>query len=566
MSPKSNKVRCAIYTRKSSEEGLEQDFNSLHAQREACAAYILSQASEGWSLLKDEYDDGGLSGGTMERPALKRLLADIEEGRIDIVVVYKVDRLTRSLLDFARLVETMDKAGASFVSVTQSFNTTTSMGRLTLNMLLSFAQFEREVTAERIRDKIAASKARGMWMGGTPPLGYRPDGRTLAIVPEHAELIRELFRRYLAIGNVRLLKEQFDDEGIAVPERVTSTGRRMGGVPFTRGQIYKILSNPIYIGEIHHKGKAFQGQHETIVDRDLWDDVQAGIADNTQGQQRAATVRSPSLLSGRVFDEAGEPLVATHACKRVLSNVGGGKVRYRYYVSKALQHEGGDGRKGWRIPAMELEKAICEGIACEAERPLVLVDRAGLQIAADDLPRLEQAASQLAEQLRKRARLAVRQIVRRVTIIPTSVMVELDSGTLATALQLATPGDAPPTFELTISLRLTRSGRAMRLVQGDGRASGSPEPQQHLVKLLQRARSWWTEMQTRGLSPAALARDQGVTSSYVSRLVRLNFLAPDIVEALISGDHPAAVDAKTLLALHDLPLDWSEQRAALQMR
>ena len=203
-----SKVRCAIYTRKSSEEGLEQDFNSLDAQREACAAYILSQASEGWSLLPEYYDDGGLSGGTLERPALKRLLTDIEAGKIDIVVVYKVDRLTRSLLDFAKLVETFDVAGTSFVSVTQSFNTTNSMGRLTLNMLLSFAQFEREVTAERIRDKIAASKAKGMWMGGNPPLGYKPDDRSLAIVPEHADLIRQLFRRYLAIGSVRLLVEQ----------------------------------------------------------------------------------------------------------------------------------------------------------------------------------------------------------------------------------------------------------------------------------------------------------------------------------------------------------------------
>jgi DNA invertase Pin-like site-specific DNA recombinase len=285
-----NKVRCAIYTRKSSEEGLEQDFNSLHAQREACAAYILSQASEGWSLLPDEYDDGGLSGGTLERPALQRLLADVEAGKIDIVVVYKVDRLTRSLLDFSRLVETFDKAGTSFVSVTQSFNTTTSMGRLTLNMLLSFAQFEREVTAERIRDKIAASKAKGMWMGGNPPLGYRPNGRSLAIVEEHAQIIGDLFRRYREIGNVRLLKEQLDDEGVTSPERSTSTGRRIGGGPFSRGQIYRLLSNPIYIGEIHHKGNVFAGQHEAIIERQLWAEVQAQLADHRQGQQRAATV------------------------------------------------------------------------------------------------------------------------------------------------------------------------------------------------------------------------------------------------------------------------------------
>lgn len=232
-------VRCAIYTRKSSEEGLEQGFNSLHAQREACAAYVLSQASEGWVLLPEVYDDGGLSGGTLERPALQRLLGDVADGKVDIIVVYKVDRLTRSLLDFAKLVEALDKAGTSFVSVTQSFNTTTSMGRLTLNMLLSFAQFEREVTAERIRDKVAASKAKGMWMGGIPPLGYRPDGRTLAIVEEHAALVREIHARYLALGNVRSVAESLAAErsgyqSVRPAQAAPSAGRPSRADRFTR--------------------------------------------------------------------------------------------------------------------------------------------------------------------------------------------------------------------------------------------------------------------------------------------------------------------------------------------
>jgi site-specific DNA recombinase len=253
MSPDTKTVRCAIYTRKSSEEGLEQDFNSLHAQREACAAYVASQASEGWQLLPGEYDDGGISGGTLERPALQRLLTDIAAGRIDIVVVYKVDRLTRSLLDFAKLVEKFDKAGTSFVSITQSFNTTTSMGRLTLNMLLSFAQFEREVTAERIRDKLAASKAKGMWMGGMPPLGYKADGRTLAIVEPHAAVVRDIYSRYLELGNVRLVDAQLRAEGVVVPKRKAGTGRAFGGAPFSRGQLYAILKNPIYVGDIPHK-------------------------------------------------------------------------------------------------------------------------------------------------------------------------------------------------------------------------------------------------------------------------------------------------------------------------
>ena len=230
--------RCAIYTRKSSEEGLEQDFNSLDAQHEACAAYIKSQTSEGWKLVRDRYDDGGISGGTLERPGLQRLLADIATGHIDVVVVYKVDRLTRSLLDFAKLVEAFDKAGTSFVSITQSFNTTTSMGRLTLNMLLSFAQFEREVTAERIRDKIAQSKARGMWMGGTPPIGYRPDGRSLAIVEQDAAIVRHIFSRYAELANVRLLAEELDQQGIRSPARSAISGRAFGDRPFSRGQLY----------------------------------------------------------------------------------------------------------------------------------------------------------------------------------------------------------------------------------------------------------------------------------------------------------------------------------------
>jgi site-specific DNA recombinase len=259
-------VRCAIYTRKSSDEGLEQSFNSLDAQREACAAYILSQASEGWAEVSGHYDDGGLSGGTLERPALQRLLAEVAAGAIDIIVVYKVDRLTRSLLDFSRLVEAFDASGTSFVSVTQSFNTTTSMGRLTLNMLLSFAQFEREVTAERIRDKIAASKAKGMWMGGIPPLGYSPNERSLAIIEEHARLVRHVFARYLALGNVRLLEAELRQQGHHAPARTTGTGKSIGGIAFSRGQLYLMLKCQTYRGEIAHKGIIYPGLHDEIID------------------------------------------------------------------------------------------------------------------------------------------------------------------------------------------------------------------------------------------------------------------------------------------------------------
>ncbi|NTZ42565.1 recombinase family protein [Altererythrobacter sp. SALINAS58] len=551
------KVRCAIYTRKSSEEGLEQDFNSLHAQREACAAYILSQASEGWSLLPEEYDDGGLSGGTLERPALQRLLKDIEAGKIDTVVVYKVDRLSRSLLDFAKLVETMDKAEVSFVSVTQSFNTTNSMGRLTLNMLLSFAQFEREVTAERIRDKIAASKAKGMWMGGNPPLGYAPEGRTLRIVEEHAALICDIYRRYMELGNVRLLKEQLDGEGVRVPLRQTSSGRSMGGVPFTRNQIYRILTNPIYLGEIHHKGQVYDGQHDAIVERDLWDKVQVRLEDNRQGTQQAATVKSSSLLAGLVFDDAGEPLVASHACKS--------KVRYRYYVSKALQHEPGSAGSGMRIPALELEKTVAEGLAAQFDNPLRLMALAHLQPRADEMKQFSRDCESLATKIRKRDRLLLRQLIRRIVIHRVQIQVQLRAGSLEEALNTPAAPDAPEHVELRIDAGLRRTGTVMRLVQADGTLAGSAEPQEHLVRLIHRARSWWTEMTSSGLTPAALAREHGVTSSYVSRLVRLNFLAPDILDHIISGTQPAGLDAKTLLNLHDLPLDWDEQKRMLQI-
>jgi DNA invertase Pin-like site-specific DNA recombinase len=258
-------LRCAIYTRVSTDQGLEQDFNSLDAQREASEAYIKSQAHEGWRLIRDSYDDGGYSGGSMERPALQKLLADIESRRIDVIVVYKVDRLTRSLADFAKLVEMFDRREVSFVSVTQSFNTTTSMGRLTLNVLLSFALFEREVTGERIRDKIAASKKKGMWMGGVVPLGYRVEDRALHIVEDQAEIVRSLFQGYLEAGSVVRLKQRLDDKAFRFPVRVDGAGRSTGGGPLSRGHIYKILSNPIYAGRIGHKGQVHQGQHPPVV-------------------------------------------------------------------------------------------------------------------------------------------------------------------------------------------------------------------------------------------------------------------------------------------------------------
>jgi site-specific DNA recombinase len=346
--------RCAIYARKSSEEGLEQDFNSLQAQREACEAFIRSQAGEGWRLSKTHYHDGGLSGGTIERPALQRLLADIRNGRVDVVVVYKVDRLTRALADFAKMVEIFDAHGVSFVAVTQQFNTTTSMGRLTLNVLLSFAQFEREVTGERIRDKIAASKRKGIWMGGTVPLGYDLRERHLVINEAEAKQVTQIYRRYLELGSVRLLKQELDQRGVVSKVRLSRKGSNSGGKSFSRGALYELLSNPIYIGEIRHKREHHPGQHEPILERGIWQQVQQCLS-NAARRGSAPISKAPSSpLAGKVFDEAGEPLYAQGAAK-------GGR-RYCYFVSRGLVRGGSlKSKSGWRVPGARARtaSAIC---------------------------------------------------------------------------------------------------------------------------------------------------------------------------------------------------------------
>ncbi|OYQ34743.1 hypothetical protein CHU93_02140, partial [Sandarakinorhabdus cyanobacteriorum] len=328
--------RCAVYTRKSTEDGLEQEFNSLDAQREACEAFILSQKHEGWSLIPSRYDDGGFSGGSMERPGLKALLADVDAGLVDVIVVYKVDRLTRSLADFAKIVERLDAKGASFVSVTQAFNTTTSMGRLTLNVLLSFAQFEREVTGERIRDKIAASKRKGLWMGGPVPLGYQVVERKLVPVPEEAERVRTIMRRYLEAQSVPALLAQLRAEGVLTKVQVlTSTGHR-GGIPFARGSLYHLLKNPIYRGKIVHKGKVYDGEHEAIVDEQLWDQVQHRLRENAPARKRPANAPQRALLQGLMFDPEGRPMLPTYG-----SN---GTKRYTYYVTRKDLARKGDAR------------------------------------------------------------------------------------------------------------------------------------------------------------------------------------------------------------------------------
>ena len=363
-------VRCAIYTRKSTAEGLEQAFNSLDAQREACTAYVLSQKHEGWTALPHRYDDGGFSGGAMDRPALQRLLEDVRAGRVDAVLVYKVDRLTRALADFARIVAIFEAAQVAFVSVTQAFDTRSPMGKLTLNVLLSFSQFERELAAERIRDKIAASKARGLWMGGMVPIGYRAEARTLTAVPEEAALVRRIFERYLALGSVNRLKAELDAAGIRTPERRHRNGRRSGGAAFSRGKLYGMLANPVFIGRIRHRDLVHPGQHAAIVDPGLWQAVQDRLAANRVSRSLRQAARAPSPLAGRLLDPEGRKMRPSHA----RSN---GR-RYRYYVSADLvEGSVATGATGWRIPAAEIEAAVARTLAARLRDPGFLSDALG---------------------------------------------------------------------------------------------------------------------------------------------------------------------------------------------
>lgn len=353
--PVMRKLRCAVYTRKSSEEGLEQEFNSLHAQREACEAYIASQRAEGWVVVRDPYDDGGVSGGTLDRPALKQLLADIEDGLVDVVVVYKIDRLSRSLMDFARLVEVFDRNGVTFVSVTQSFNTTTSMGRLTLNILLSFAQFEREVTAERIRDKIRASRQKGMWMGGIVPLGYRVDNRKLVIEEAEAATVRMIFERFVSIGSATVLAKALAAEDV----------RTRSGKLIDKGFLYKLLNNRVYIGEAVHKGESYPGEHQPIIDRALWDKVHAILAESPRRRASNTRAQTPALLKGLIFGPDGAAFSPTHTRK-------GGKL-YRYYVSQSVLKRGADACPIARVPAAEVETAVLDQLRGLLRAPKIIV-------------------------------------------------------------------------------------------------------------------------------------------------------------------------------------------------
>ena len=354
-SPLSRKLRCAVYTRKSTEEGLDMEFNSLDAQREACEAYVASQRSEGWLLVPDHYDDGGFSGGNLDRPALKRLLANIEAGQIDVVVVYKIDRLSRSLMDFSRLVEVFDRQNVTFVSVTQSFNTTTSMGRLTLNVLLSFAQFEREVIGERIRDKFAASRRKGMWMGGWAPLGYEVKDRKLVVNEVDANLVRSIFQRFLKTGSATILARQLIGEGV----------RNKYGKLIDKGILYKLLTNPVYIGEAVHKGVPYPGEHTAIIDRKTWEKVRAQFQTSPRKRAGATRAQTPALLKGLIFDPTGVAMSPSHTRRR-------GRL-YRYYVSQTALKQGAAECPIGNVPAAEIEKIVIDQVRLLLRSPEVIV-------------------------------------------------------------------------------------------------------------------------------------------------------------------------------------------------
>ncbi len=546
--------RCAVYTRKSSEEGLEQDFNSLHAQREACEAFIKSQQGEGWKLVKTAYDDGGLSGGNMERPALQRLLEDIRHGLIDVVVVYKVDRLTRSLADFAKMVEVFNAQGVSFVAVTQQFNTTTSMGRLTLNVLLSFAQFEREVTGERIRDKIAASKRKGIWMGGCPAIGYDVRDRRLVVNQAEAATVRQIYQRYLKIRSVRKLKNDLDRDGVVSKIRVSRKGIRSGGCSFSRGALYEMLSNPVYIGEIRHKQERHPGQHEAILELDVWEKAQQLLRDTAARPTVPRTKAPPSPLAGRVFDETGEPLYVQAAVKE--------RRRYRYYVSRALVRRSKlEGQRGWRVPGPELERAVAmaaRGILDDKAAVLEALQVAGM--GDTDVTRVFTLAAQWRERLASEGErsTALVELVEKAILTDEGIRLalklpapctEASDTRLRTALQLVR----------FVPLKVKRRGVEMRLIINGGDEPRKPDPA--LLKAFARARGWFEELASgRVRSLVEIARREGLAKRYVTRLTKLAFVSPTFVDAIAEGKVPIVTNLQMLMdGRVALPLFWEDQ-------
>jgi site-specific DNA recombinase len=541
------KMRCAIYTRVSTEAGLDQDFNSLDAQYDAAQAYIRSQAHAAWTLVRTRYDDGGFSGGSTDRPALQRLLADIRAHRINVIVVYKVDRLTRSLADFAKLVELFDTHGVSFVSVTQQFNTTTSMGRLTLNVLLSFAQFEREVTSERIRDKIGASKRKGLWVGGVVPLGYQAKDRKITIVADEAKTVRHIFRRYLDLGSLTLLLADLRRTGVTTKLRPLSNGRTIGGITFTRGSLAAFLRNRFYIGEVRYKGEVFPGEQPAILDRALFEAVQTKL-DQQRTNHAKARQQSQSLLTGRIFDARGNRMTPSHAVKN--------GVRYRYYISSALiQGQPDKAAKLNRVPATEIEKLIVSAVRehlaresnnkAEAEGPHSLNDK---DLVSTHITRVDVKPNHLAVRL--------------------SVKPDQRSGERHQAL--SREGGALDHSDPNIMLvpwRKTPSKRPREIILPAGSSSHRDlrpiraETRARLITAIAKGRRWLDELMAgTATNVEQIASTENCTVRQINMTISLAFLAPNLVQAAVDGRLPRGVG---IANLRDAPAEWSLQYARL---
>lgn len=555
-------LKCAIYTRKSSEEGLEQDFNSLHAQRESCEAYIKSQKHEGWLALPVLYDDGGYSGGSIERPALKKLLTDIRSRAVDVVVVYKVDRLTRSLADFAKIVEIFDAAGVSFVSVTQQFNTTTSMGRLTLNVLLSFAQFEREVTGERIRDKIAASKQKGMWMGGWVPIGYDRKDRTLTVNEGEAKTVRTIFELFLKLKNVHKVQAELNRLRLTTKPYPISTGRVLGGLPFSRGHIYRILSNPLYIGEIAHKDIRHAGQHPRIIDQEIWDAVSTLIGSNRREHRARSKAGHASLLAGLIYDEAGRRLVSSHTTKN-------GK-RYLYYITSD-----GSGRKPAptgqaksRLPAADVDTFVVSAIRT------FLTDNTGLtkllraaHVRSAKLTEALQKAEETSRELDDMpfqsrlelvtclvARIDVLQASLKITFRITGVVRYLSGGEDLNHLRK----DDTVFVELPVPTILQKGAVKLVVAQPSQKSEDAS-----LIAAIARGTCWFDELTSgKASSISGIASRENLTDSYVSRLLNLALLSPTIVDQVLNGNPAATEIARHEMTGQRLSAPWGNKRSS----
>jgi len=524
--------RCAVYTRKSSEHGLEQDFNSLDAQREAAEAYIRSQAHEGWRSVKARYDDGGISGGTLERPALQSLLTDIQSRKIDIVLVYKVDRLTRSLADFAKLIELFEAHGVSFVAVTQQFNTTTSMGRLTLNVLLSFAQFERELAGERIRDKFAASRRKGMWMGGTVPLGYDVKDRKLVVNDDEADRVRLIFQQYLAVGCIPKLRTDLDQRGVRSKQRILTSGRVFGGCSFGRGALYHLLKNRIYRGEVVHKGMAYPGEHKAIVDEELWSAVQARLANN-RTRRRQSRIETSALLAGLIYDDRGNIMSPTYSVRR--GN------RYRYYISSALLHDRRpDAGSLARVNADDVERLVVDVLGRELSRPALSTDGLSAGWSTE-------------------TRSLVRDTVERVVVQCGQVQIIRKPAATSAAAAPDEDGDPPQTHVVPWAAPRHRSRKEI-IVPG-GRDSPPRRLNHALVIAIARAKLWMRDLHGgKYADTIEIARRFQLSDAHVRRILRFGYLAPDIVEAIVEGRQPRAMTVKRLL--QRIPCAWADQRAA----